>query len=361
MRGKEQNQGSLFSYVNLEERIPQDHPLRSIKHMVDAVLERLNPEFEKMYSKEGRPSIPPEQLLRALLIQILFSVRSERHLAEQLEYNLMYRWFVGLGLDEKVWDHSSFSTNRDRLLEQDISRRFFEEVLNLARKDQLLSREHFTIDGTFIEAWASQKSFRPKDEDEQDPPATGGRNPTVDYSGQKRSNQTHSSRTDPDARLMKKGGEGAKLVYHGHVLSENRHGLVVATELTHATGNAEVLIAPKLMQQRGTRRRGTIAADRGYDQNAFVLAARQEGLATHVAQKTRGHTGIDKRTTRHKSYRISQRRRKMVEEFFGWMKTIGVMRKTRHRGTAKVGWIFQFTAAAYNLIRMRKLIPQPAL
>lgn len=367
MRGKEQNQGALFSYVNLERRIPQDHPLRPIKLMVDSVLQRLNPDFEQMYADEGRPSIPPEQLLRALLIQILYSIRSERMLIEQLDYNLLFRWFVGLAMDEEAWHHSSFSTNRDRLLEQDISRRFFDEVLKVARKENLLSSEHFTIDGTFIEAWASQKSFKPKnlkDPDPDPPPPTGsggGRNPEVDYSGQKRSNETHQSTTDRDARLMKKGGEGAKLVHHGHVLTENRNGLVVAAQVTPATGNAEVDIVPKLLERRGSQRPGTIGADKGYDREQFVRDAREASLAPHVAQKVASYTSIDQRTTRHKSYERSQRRRKMVEEFFGWMKTVGVLRKTRHKGTQIVGWIFQFTAAAYNLIRMRKLIPQPAL
>jgi len=365
MRGKEQNQGALFSYVNLESRIPEDHPLRPIKRMVDSVLGRMTSDFQEMYSYEGRPSIPPEQLLRALLIQILYSIRSERMLVEQLNYNLLFRWFVGLSVDGEAWHHSSFSTNRDRLLEQEISRRFFEEVMKVARKESLLSSEHFTIDGTFIEAWASQKSFKPKDPNDQDPrPPPGqadGRNPEVDYSGQKRCNETHQSTTDPDARLMRKGGEGAKLVHHGHVLTENRNGLVVAAEVTLATGNAEVQITPKLLEGRGSERPGTIGADKGYDQAQFVKEARSASLAPHVAQKVASYTSIDRRTTRHKSYEHSQRRRKMVEEFFGWMKTVGILRKARHRGTKIIGWIFQFTAAAYNLIRMRKLIPQPAL
>jgi transposase len=359
MRGQEQNQGALFSYVNLESRIPKDHPLRPIKRMVDSVLKEMNRDFEKMYSDVGRPSIPPEQLLRALLIQILYSIRSERMLIEQLNYNLLFRWFVGLSMDGEPWHHSSFSTNRDRLLEQEISRRFFQEVLKLAKEEKLLSSEHFTVDGTFIEAWASQKSFRRKDE--EDPPAGSSRNEKVDYSGQKRSNKTHESKTDPDAKLMRKGGEGAKLVHHGHVMTENRNGLVVATEVTLATGTAEVEAAPKLFKRRGSQRPGTVGADKGYDQRKFTEDARAAGLTPHVARKDGPRTAMDERTTRHKTYATSQRRRKMVEEVFGWMKTVGILRKTRHRGTAVVGWIFEFTAAAYNLTRLRKLIPQPVL
>lgn len=358
MRGTEQNQAALFSYVSLESRIPQDHPLRAIKRMVDQTLTALNRDFSQMYSEMGRPSIPPEQLLRALLIQVLYSIRSERMLMEQLDYNMLFRWFVGLGIDEPVWHPTTFTQNRERLLENEISRRFFQEVIEMARKENFLSSEHFTVDGTFIEAWASQKSFKRKDEDE--PPADAGRNATVDYHGEKRSNATHASTTDPDARLMKKGGDGAKLVHHGHVLTENRNGLVVAAEVTHATGNSEVEIVSQLLKRRGTRRAGTIGADKGYDQAKFVQDARRAQLSPHVAQKIETHTAIDARTTRHRGYAISQRRRKIVEEFFGWMKTVGMLRKTRHKGTALVRWIFEFTAAAYNLIRMRKLMPQSA-
>jgi len=363
MRGSEQDSSALFSYVSLESRVPKDHPLRAIRQIVDEILGRLNRDFSQMYSDMGRPSIPPEKLLRALLLQVFYSIRSERMLMEQLDYNLLFRWFVGLAIDEPVWHPTTFTQNRERLLEQEISRRFFQEVVDLARSKGLLSSEHFTIDGSFIEAWASQKSFKPKDQDrdKNEPPSTAGRNPKVDYSGEKRSNTTHASTTDPDARLMRKGGEGAKLVHHGHILTENRNGLVVAAEVTHATGNAEVQIAPRLFKRRGSKQPGTIGADKGYDQAQFVQSARKARLIPHVAQKKETHTAIDARTTRHKGYAISQRRRKRVEEVFGWMKTIGMLRKTRHKGIALVRWIFEFTAAAYNLVRLRNLIPQPAL
>jgi transposase len=355
MRGTEDSQGSLFSYVSIETRIPPDHPLRLMRAMVDEVLKELDQDFEGMYSRVGRPSIAPEKLLRALVIQVLYSVRSERLLMEQLNYNLLFRWFVGLGMDDGVWDASTFSKNRDRLLEQEISKRFLEEVVGKARKASLLSDEHFTVDGTFIEAWASQKSFRRKDDD--DPPEGGGRNAKVDFKGEKRVNETHESKTDPDARLRRKGGDGAKLVHHGHVLTENRHGLVVATEVTVADGRAEIEAAPRLLADRGTQRPGTVGADKAYDVAEFVKKAREKGMTPHIAQnitKIRG-SAIDGRTTRHEGYEVSQRRRKMVEEVFGWMKTVGNLRKTRHRGRKLVDWIFEFTAAIYNLVRMRNL------
>ena len=358
MRGTEGNQNSLFSYVSLESRIPKNHPLRRMRSMVDEVLEGLDKDFEEMYSQTGRPSIPPEQLLRACIVQVLYSVRSERLLMEQLDYNLLFRWFVGLGVDDAVWDHSVFSKNRDRLLEQDISRRFLSEVVAKARKSQLLSSEHFTVDGTFIEAWASHKSFRKKDGSD-DPPPGGGRNATADFKGEKRTNETHESKTDPDARLMRKGGEGAKLVHHGHVLTENRNGLVLATEVTVATGRPEQTTGARLLERRGSSRSGTVGGDKAYDDLVFISKVREQGMTPHVAQNiSRTHPSyIDGRTTRHGGYAVSQRRRKMVEEVFGWMKTVGVLRKTRHRGTRLVNWIFEFTAAIYNLVRMRELIP----
>ena len=356
MRGSDGKQSELFSYVPLESRIPRDHPLRKIREMVDVALGGLEKDFEAMYSKVGRPSIPPEHLLRALLLQVLYSVRSERMLMEQMDYNLLYRWFVGLGTDEPVWHPTSFTQNRERLMEQNISRRFFDEVLSQARLKGLLSSEHFTLDGTFLEAWASQKSFKRKDR--EDPPVSGGggRNTTAEYQGEKRSNDTHASTTDPEARLARKGGEGAKLVHHGHVMTENRNGLVVATTVTLATGNAEIEAAEELMKRRGSTRAGTVGGDKGYDQRAFVESARQAGLAPHVAQRIPTHTAIDGRTTRHPGYEVSQRRRKRVEEVFGWMKTVGLMRKLRHRGTRLAGWVFEFAAAAYNLVRMRNLL-----
>jgi len=360
MRGNDGKQGDLFSYVSLESRVPRNHPLRRMREMVDEALEGMASDFEEMYSSMGRPSIPPERLLRALLLQVLYSVRSERMLMEQLDYNLLFRWFVGLGVDDEVWHPTTFTQNRARLLEQEISRKFFDQILRQAEKKQLLSSEHFTVDGTFIEAWASQKSFKRKDGQDPPPPAAGGRNETADFKGEKRSNDTHASTTDPDARLMKKGGDGAKLVHHGHLLTENRHGLVVAAEVTVATGNAEVEVAPELLKRRGSRRRGTVGGDKGYDQEAFARSAREAGLTPHVAQKIKTHTAIDDRTTRHPGYAVSQRRRKRVEEVFGWMKTVGVMRKSRHRGTRLVGWMFEFAAAAYNLVRMRNIAASSA-
>lgn len=354
MRGNDGKQGELFSYVSLEARVPQDHPLRPIRAMVEEALQRLDREFEEMYSGTGRPSIAPERLLKALLLQLLYSVRSERLLIEQLDYNLLFRWFVGLGVDDPVWHPTTFTQNRDRLLEQEISRKFFSAVLGQAKAGGLLSSEHFTVDGTYIEAWAGQKSFKRKDG--QDPPAGGGRNADADYKGEKRSNQTHASTTDPDARLMRKGGEGSRLVHHGHVLTENRNGLVVAAEVTLATGTSEVEAAPRLFERRGSRRDGTVGADKGYDQRKFAEGARQAGLAPHVAQRTSQGTSIDARTTRHSGYRVSQRQRKRVEEVFGWMKTVGLLRKAKHRGTKLVGWMFEFAAAAYNLVRMRSLL-----
>ena len=358
MRGSQEKQGALFSYVDLETRIPQSHPMRLVRTLVDKVLTALNDDFEAMYSRIGRPSIPPERLMRALIIQVLYSVRSERLLMEQLDYNLLFRWFVGLGMDDPVWDATTFTKNRERLLEQEISRRFFEEVLQQAKEAGLLSEEHFTVDGTFIEAWASHKSFRRKDGSDDDPKGGSGRNAKVDFSGKKRSNKTHQSTTDPDSRLMRKGGEGAKLVHHGHVLTESRHGLVVAAEVTVATGRSEVEVASKLLRRRGSKRAGTVGADKAYDDQEFVSASREQGMTPHVAQNiSRSHSSfIDGKTTRHEGYQISQRRRKMVEEVFGWMKTVGILRKTRHRGNRLVGWIFEFTAALYNVVRLRKLL-----
>jgi len=357
MRGNETPSGSLFSYVDLEKRIPATHPLRSIKAMVDTALKALDRDFERMYATQGRPSIPPERLLRALLIQLLHSVRSERQLVEQLDYNLLFRWFVGLGIDDPVWDATTFTKNRERMQESEIAAKFFDEILQQARQAGLISKEHFTVDGTFIEAWASQKSFRKKD-GTGDPPGPG-RNAALDFHGEKRTNETHESRTDPDARLMRKGEGGAKLVHQGHVLTENRHGLVVASEVTVATGRSEAEAAPRLLERRGTKRDGTVGADKAYDQTDFVEGVRELKVTPHVAQNITTQRGsmIDDRTTRHEGYAISLRKRKLVEEVFGWLKTVGGLRKTRHRGTRLVDWIFQFAMAAYNLVRMQNLIP----
>ena len=358
MRGHDERSDFLFSYVAPEHRVPKDHPLRTVRELTDAALERLSPRFAKLYSDIGRPSIPPEQLLRALVLQVLYSVRSERLLIEQLDYNLLFRWFVGLGMDEPMWNHSTFSKNRDRLLAGDIAQAFFAEVLVEAKDRRLLSDDHFTVDGTLLEAWASHKSVRPKD----DPPAGPSddpRNPTVNFRGERRTNATHQSTTDPDARLAKKGpGQPAKLAYHGHVCMENRHGLVVDTMVTAADGYAEV-DAALVMAERLPGGRVTIGMDKYYDQRRLITGLREMAITTHVAQwpTTRNRrSGIDGRTTGARGYAVSQRKRKLVEEVFGWMKTIGLLRKLRHRGGLKVGWIFTFTAATYNLVRLRTLV-----
>ena len=356
MRGDDLKQGAMFSYVSLEQRVPESHPLRSIRTMVDQALVELSPAFEGLYSRVGRPSIPPEKLLRALLLQVLYTIRSERMLMEQLDYNLLFRWFVGLGMDDSVWVPTVFSKNRDRLLEGDIAKEFFARVLDQAKNRRLLSSEHFTVDGTLIEAWAGQKSFRKKEDTGDIPPDDPG-NPTVDFHGEKRSNATHESTTDPEAKLFKKGkGREAKLSYMGHVLMENRNGLVVDAKLTTATGKAEREAALSMLEQVAESGRATVGADKGYDTKDFVAQVRALDVTPHVAQNTSGRrSAIDGRTTRHEGYNISQRIRKRVEEVFGWMKTIGLMRKTRHKGVDRVGWMFVFAAVAYNLIRMRKL------
>ena len=358
MRGDDLQQDAMFSYVSPERRVPTDHPLRPIRQMVDQVLRSLSPRFARLYSRTGRPSIAPEKLLRTLLLQVLYTVRSERLLLEQLDYNLLFRWFVGLNMDDPVWDATVFSKNRQRLLEGAIAQAFFEQVLKLARQQDLLSDEHFTVDGTLIEAWAGQKSFQKKDSPAGPPPDDPG-NPTVDFHREKRSNQTHQSKTDPEARLYKKGpGKEAKLSYQGQVLMENRNGLVTGTRLTQATGTAEREAAVDMAEQitgRG-RHRITVGADKAYETQDFVERLRDLNITPHVAKNTSNRSSaIDGRTTRHAGYALSQRKRKRVEEIFGWIKTVGLMRKTRHRGLARVGWMFTFTAAAYNLVRIRNL------
>ena len=359
MRGEDENTGKMFSYVSAERRIAADHPLRSMRQMVDAVLREMSPRFDGLYAKVGRPSIAPEKLLRALLIQILYSVRSERLLMEQLDYNLLFRWFVGLEMDDPVWDATVFTKNRERLLGGDVAGAFFEKVTDEARRRGLLSDEHFTVDGTQIEAWAGQKSFQRKDgSGRQSPPDDRG-NPTVNFRGEQRSNETHESTTDPDAKLFRKlKGNAAKLCYIGNLLTENRNGLVVDALLTQASGYAErsaaVTMLAKVARRRG--KRITAGGDRGYDTHDFVLTLRQLEVTPHVAQNTTKRSSrIDQRTTRHWGYELSQRKRKRIEEVFGWIKTVGLMRKTRHRGSRRVGWMFTFTAAVYNLVRMRNL------
>lgn len=348
----------MFSYLSPEERVPGSHPLRPIREMVDRALKALSPSFSRMYSAIGRPSIPPEKLLRALLLQVLYSVRSERMLMEQLEYNLLFRWFVGLNMDELVWVPTVFSKNRDRLLESDIAERFFTQVLEQARQADLLSDEHFSVDGTLIEAWASHKSFQRKDRP-AGPPSEDPGNPTVDFHGEKRSNDTHQSTTDPDARLARKsGGHESKLAYCGNVLMENRNGLVIDTELVQCSGTAERDAAMIMAERVDGDHQITLAADKGYDTKDFVKEMRGMNVTPHVSQnqKRAGGSAIDARTTRHPGYEVSQRKRKRIEEIFGWMKTVGIFRKTRHRGLERVGWVFTFTAAAYNLVRMRNLL-----
>jgi len=361
MRGEDKQQHDLFSYGSLEDRVPQDHPLRSIRAMVDEALKSLSPKFDELYGSEGRPSIAPERLLRALLLQMLYTVRSERMLMEQLDYNLLFRWFVGLSMNEAVWHPTVFTKNRDRLLEGEIAREFFEQVLKQARRQHQLSSEHFTVDGTMIEAWAGQKSFQPKNNDDvlkPPPPPAPGSNPTVNYHGQKRSNETHESRTDPSARLYRKSHSAeAKLLYLGHVMTENRNGLIVNTVLTQATSTAERDAALEMAKQiPGGAQRVTVGADKAYDTKGFVNELRELNVTPHVAQNTtKRRSAIDGRTTRHEGYEVSQRKRRRVEEVFGWLKTVAAMRKTRFRGPGRVGWMFTFAAAAYNLGRMRNL------
>ena len=359
MRGADEQPGSMFSYVSLEDRVPVDHPLRVIRRITDRALERLSPRFDALYVKFGRPSIPPERLLRALLLQALYTIRSERQLMEQLDYNLLFRWFVGLGLDDAVWAPTTFTKNRDRLLDGAIAAAFFDAVLLHADTERLLSDEHFTVDGTLLEAWASQKSFRPRDEE---PPTGGGGNPPVDFHGQRRRNETHRSTTDPDARLYRKGdGREARLGYLGHVLMEHQSGLIVRTQVTPADGYGERDAALVMVQRLPGRQRITVAADRGYDTRDLVAGLRTMGATPHLAQHTtRRRSAIDARTTRHPGYAISQQKRKLVEQGFGWMKTIGGLRKLRHRGGPLVDWVFTFTAAAYNIVRMRRLLETPA-
>jgi transposase len=360
MRGDDIQQHDLFSYGSLEERVPGNHPLRPIRTMVDEALRQMSGRFDEIYPEEGRRSIPPERLLRALLLQMLYSVRSERMLMEQLEYNLLFRWFVGLSADEPVWHPTVFTKNRDRLLEGAVAEEFFSLIVQQARSRKLLSDEHFTVDGTLVEAWAGQKSFQRKRNDDDPlnpPPPDRGGNPTVNWHKEKRSNETHESLTDAMARLYKKTrGAEAKLGYLGHVVTENRNGLVVDVRLTQATGTAERDAALAMLANKTASKHVTLGGDRGYDTRGFVAATREQNITPHVAQNdSNRRSAIDGRTTRHEGYGVSQRKRKRVEEVFGWMKTVALQRKTRFRGLDRVGWMFTFAAAAYNLVRMRNL------
>ena len=365
MRGQDQSSGSLFSYVDLEERVPIGHPLRVIRGIVNEVLSGLSCEFEKLYSHMGRPSIPPEQLLRALLLQAFYSIRSERQLMEQLDFNMLFRWFVGLGLDDAVWDATVFCHNRDRLLEAEVSAKLLTGVVEHTKVRRLLSRDHFSVDGTLIEAWASMKSFRPKDGGGGD--AGCGRNGERDFHGEARSNETHQSTTDPQARLYRKGNSReSKLCYMGHALMENRNGLVVGATLTQASGTAEREAAlVMLARHRPGRRRITLGADKAYDVAAFVGDLRAAKVTAHIAidghlTKTgkRRTTKIDARTTRHAGYQVSQCCRKRIEEVFGWVKSSAGQAKTKFRGRDRVACQFTLALVAYNLVRLPKLLAE---
>jgi transposase len=360
MRGSDQHSGSLFSYVDLEARVPKDHPLRAIRDIVNDSLSELSSDFAVLYAPFGRPSIPPEKLLRAMLLQAFYTIRSERQLMERLEFDLLFRWFVGLGIDDKAWDHSVFSKNRDRLLEGEIAAKFLAAILTQPRVKRLLSSQHFSVDGTLVEAWASLKSLKPKDgsNGNDEPPTGGGRNAEIDFRGEKRSNQTHVSTSDPDAMLYRKGpGMEAKLCFIGHALMENRHGLFVDTRLTRVSGHAERLAALEMIERRADRPEAiTLGGDKGFDAADFVMELREINVTPHIAQNTSRRSAIDGRTTRHPGYAMSQRLRKRIEEGFGWMKTIAGLKKTKYRGLDKVGWSFTMAAAAYNLIRLPKLI-----
>ena len=357
MRGEDISQESLFTTVHLESFVPKDHPLRAVRALLDEAMKNMNWLLDTIYADSGRESIPPERLIRAQLLQVLYSIRSERQLVEQINYNLLYRWFVGLTIDDKVWDHSSFSTNRDRLLENEVITELFEEVVKLAGKQGLLSDEHFSVDGTLIQAWASQKSFRRK-EDDNEPPTDGGRNSEANFHGEKRSNRTHESKTDGDALLAKKGpGKEAKLSYMGHTVMENRHGLIVKAAASQATGKAEREVAADLLAALPGSKRRTVGADKNYDTAGFVEECRAMNITPHVSRndKRAGGSAIDGRTSRHRGYQVSQRKRKRVEEPFGWGKTIGLIRQIKVRGLSKVNSVFMMTMIGWNLTRMRAL------
>ena len=357
MRGVDQRTGELFSYVDLEVRVRTDHPLRPIRAIVNEARSALEQEFAPLYARIGRPSIPPEMLLRAMLLQAFYSIRSERQLMERLEFDLLFRWFVGLGVDDPAWDHSTFSKNRDRLLEGDVAAKLLCAVLTQPRVKRLLSTEHFSVDGTLIEAWASMKSFRPKDGSDE-PPSEGGRNAETDFRGERRSNASHASTTDPDARLYRKGdGKEAKLCFLGHALMENRSGLLVGTCLTRADGHAERVAALALIEPHADRPRAiTLGADKAFDAEDFVNELRTMKVTPHVAQNTARRSAIDRRTTRHPGYAASQRIRKRIEEAFGWIKTVAGQAKTRFRGLERVGFAFTVAAAAYNLVCLPRLL-----
>lgn len=362
MRGSTERQMGMLLGVTAEQLVPADHPIRRIRRLVDQALTELSPTFAQMYKDGGRPSIPPEHLLKGSLLIALYSIRSERQFCERLQYDLLFKWFLDLNIADPAWDASTFSKNRQRLLDQDVARRFFAAVLAEAKRRRLLSADHFTVDGTLLEAWASLKSFVPKDaptataqdDDPPAPPAARGKDPAVDFHGEKRSNATHTSTTDADARLAKKGpGKEAKLCYLGNVLMENRTGLVVDVETLLASGTGEVDAALTMLDRLDGVHQRTLGADKGYDQQRLVDGCRERHVTPHVAQKK--YAAIDGRTIRHAGYAVSQKLRKRVEEIFGWEKTVGGLRKLRYRGLEKVAYTFTFTAAVYNLVRMAKL------
>ena len=356
MRGADEQQSQIFSYLSPEARVRKDHPLRAIRVMVDEVLTQMSGRFDAMYASVGRPSIAPEKLLRAQLLQMLYSIRSERLLMEEMDYNLLFRWFVGLNADDAVWDATVFTKNRDRLLQADVAKQFLAQVVAQAGERGLTSDEHFTVDGTLLEAWASVKSFQPKEK--KTPPPEDGGNPTVNFHGEKRSNDTHESKTDPESQLARKGpGKEAKLSYSGNLLVENGNGLIVDAEVFQANGTAERDAALVMMEKLPGTKAVTVGGDKGFDTRGFVAECRNLRVTPHVAQNhaRSGGSAIDARTTRHAGYKISQRKRKRIEECFGWLKTVAGLRKVRHRGVCKVDWIFTFACAAYNLVRMRNL------
>jgi transposase len=357
MRGADEQQSQIFSYLSPEARVRKDHPLRAVRVMVDEALAQLSGRFDAMYASVGRPSIAPEKLLRAQLLQLLYSIRSERLLMEEMDYNLLFRWFVGLNADDAVWDATVFTKNRDRLLQADVAKQFLAQVVAQAGARGLTSDEHFTVDGTLLEAWASAKSFQPKEEKKTPPPGDPG-NPTVNFHGEQRSNDTHESTTDPESQLARKGaGKEAKLSYSGHLLVENRNGLIVDAEGLQANGTAERDAALVMLEKLPGTKQVTVGGDKGFDTRGFVAECRNLRVTPHVAQNHArpGGSAIDARTTRHAGYQISQRKRKRIEECFGWLKTVALLRKVRHRGVHKVDWIFTFACAAYNLVRMRNL------
>jgi len=364
MRGENSTQGHMFTYLSPEQRVPADHPLRPIKQSADQVLKELSPTFRAMYSAVGRPSIPPERLLKAQVLIALYSVRSDRLFCETLDYNILFRWFLDMNLEEPSWDASTFSKNRDRLLEHDVATKFFDAVVRMARQKNLLSDEHFTVDGTLVEAWASMKSFRPKGEPPSDRPSTDGRNPSVDFRGEKRKNATHCSTTDPEARLMRKAnGQTARLSYSTHALMENRHGMLV--DLKVGIGYVEREAAIEMLERQARKRicPRTLGADKGYDTRKFVGEMRSRGITPHVTANL-GHQGgsaIDGRTTRHRGYAISQRLRKRVEEIFGWCKTVGGMRRSRFKGRERTHLFALIVGTAYNLMRMARILREPAV